>query len=50
MKNNVDFSKTSSCYNPQKNINCNVCDACLLRNRGFEEAKEYLKNPGVVNV
>ena len=50
MKNNVDFSKTSSCYNPQKNINCNVCDACLLRNKGFEEAKEYLKKPGVVNV
>ena len=37
-KNGVDFSKTSSCYNPKNGKICGVCDSCLLRKKGFEEA------------
>ena len=37
-KNGVDFSMTSSCYSPQLKKNCGVCDSCLLRKQGFEEA------------
>ena len=37
-KNGVDFSKTSSCYNPNIKKMCGKCDSCLLRQRGFEEA------------
>tara|TARA_B100000029_G_scaffold421128_1_gene427265 strand:+ start:523 stop:1191 length:669 start_codon:yes stop_codon:yes gene_type:complete len=37
-KNNVDFSKTFSCYNPSKSIMCGICDACLLRKKGFGDA------------
>ncbi len=37
-KNGVDFSMTSSCYSPKKKKNCGVCDSCLLRKQGFEEA------------
>ena len=37
-KNGVDFSMTSSCYNPKLKKNCGVCDSCLLRKQGFEEA------------
>ena len=37
-KNGVDFSKTSSCYSPKLKKNCGVCDSCLLRKQGFEEA------------
>ena len=36
----VDYSMTSSCYDPQKNGRpCGECDACLLRERGFRSAK-----------
>jgi 7-cyano-7-deazaguanine synthase len=35
----VPFSKTHSCYDPQKNGNaCGKCDSCLLRQKGFLEA------------
>ena len=37
-KNGVDFSMTSSCYSPKFKKNCGVCDSCLLRKQGFEEA------------
>ncbi len=36
--NDVDFSKTSSCYNPRNMRKCGLCDACLLRKKGFDEA------------
>lgn len=33
----VDYSMTISCYDPsEKGTSCGSCDACLLRNRGFE--------------
>ena len=38
-KNGVNFSKTSSCYDPTEKKVCGRCDACLLRSKGFEEAK-----------
>ena len=38
-KNGVNFSKTSSCYDPKDKKVCGSCDACLLRSKGFEEAK-----------
>ena len=47
-KNSVDFSKTSSCYNPKKSKSCGLCDSCLLRKKGFEEAK--VKDPLVYDV
>lgn len=34
----VDYSMTSSCYNPQGDLACGVCDSCLLRKKGFAEA------------
>ena len=35
----VDYSLTSSCYDPADNGRpCGHCDSCLLRIRGFEEA------------
>ena len=37
-KNGVDFSMTSSCYSPRLKKNCGICDSCLLRKQGFEEA------------
>ena len=37
-KNGFDFSMTSSCYSPKLKKNCGVCDSCLLRKQGFEEA------------
>ena len=37
-KNGVDFSMTSSCYSPKLKKNCGVCDSCLLRKQGVEEA------------
>ncbi len=48
IKNSVDFSKTSSCYNPKNSKSCGLCDSCLLRKKGFEEAK--VKDPLVYNV
>ena len=36
---NVDYSLTSSCYDPLKNgAACGDCDACILRLKGFKEA------------
>lgn len=33
----VDFSQTLSCYDPQEDgVPCGRCDACLLRQAGFE--------------
>lgn len=35
----VDYSLTSSCYDPdEKGRACGECDACILRRRGFEAA------------
>ncbi len=35
----VDFSLTWSCYDPRPgNLACGLCDACVLRRRGFQEA------------
>ena len=35
----VDYSYTSSCYDPQENGKpCGACDSCLLRAKGFAEA------------
>jgi 7-cyano-7-deazaguanine synthase len=35
----VDFSLTHSCYDPSpEGLACGVCDSCILRRRGFEEA------------
>lgn len=35
----VDYSMTLSCYDPAPNGKCcGVCDSCLLRKKGFQEA------------
>ena len=35
----VDFSRTSSCYDPADDGRpCGACDACVLREKGFSEA------------
>ena len=35
----VDLSITFSCYDPDvRGLPCGLCDACLLRQKGFEEA------------
>ena len=35
----IDYSLTSSCYEPLKNgAPCGHCDACILRLKGFQEA------------
>lgn len=35
----VDYSMTSSCYDPKKDgVPCSECDACTLRLKGFKEA------------
>lgn len=35
----VDYAMTHSCYNPsEKGIPCGICDSCLLRKKGFNEA------------
>ena len=40
----VDYSLTLSCYNPrEEGIACGVCDSCLLRLKGFNQAG--LKDP-----
>ena len=36
--NGVNFAFTSSCYDPKNNKACGLCDACLLREKGFHEA------------
>ncbi|OLC16629.1 MAG: 7-cyano-7-deazaguanine synthase QueC [Candidatus Rokubacteria bacterium 13_1_40CM_69_27] len=34
----VDLALTWSCYDPRQGRPCGVCDACVLRRKGFEEA------------
>lgn len=35
----VDYSKTTSCYDPSETGQaCGVCDSCILREKGFKEA------------
>ncbi len=35
----VDFSLTHSCYDPTPaGLSCGMCDSCLLRRQGFDEA------------
>lgn len=34
----VDYSLTTSCYDPDGDLACGHCDACQLRLRGFAEA------------
>jgi len=34
----VNYDLTISCYNPVNGKPCKVCDACLLRQKGFDEA------------
>lgn len=42
----VDYSLTHSCYDPdEKGRACGRCDSCLLRKKGFEEAR--VKDPTV---
>ncbi len=39
----IDFAKTWSCYDPLKDgTPCGKCDACLLRERGFNEYQRQL--------
>ena len=41
LKLGIDYSLTSSCYDPNKNgIPCGHCDACFLRLKGFKEAQK----------
>lgn len=36
---NVDYSLTSTCYDPAPDgTACGECDACILRKKGFAEA------------
>ncbi|MFA5291785.1 MAG: 7-cyano-7-deazaguanine synthase QueC [Phycisphaerae bacterium] len=45
----VDYSKTHSCYNPDKEGRpCGKCDSCRLRLNGFEQAG--LKDPVKYNI
>lgn len=38
LKNNLDYSKTISCYDPLINaISCGQCDACILRKEAFKK-------------
>lgn len=39
----VDYSKTHSCYDPVRGRACGRCDSCLIRRKGFEDAK--VKDP-----
>ncbi|MEW6067937.1 MAG: 7-cyano-7-deazaguanine synthase QueC [Nitrospirota bacterium] len=40
----LDYSLTWSCYDPQHGEPCNLCDSCLIREKGFQEAgiKDHL--------
>jgi len=45
---NLDFSLTSSCYDPApQGEPCGRCEACILRKKGFAEAGE--KDPAVIS-
>ncbi|MBV9435670.1 MAG: 7-cyano-7-deazaguanine synthase, partial [Acidobacteria bacterium] len=36
----VNYALTSSCYDPSPaGLACGQCDSCLLRRKGFEEAR-----------
>jgi len=36
----LDYSMTHSCYDPDMNGRaCGLCDSCILRKKGFQEAK-----------
>ena len=35
----VPFPMTHSCYDPRAGKSCGKCDSCLLRKKGFEEAR-----------
>ena len=35
----VDYGQTLTCYDPHHDLACGACDACILRKRGFEEAR-----------
>ena len=37
LENNVDYSMTTSCYDPVGEAACGTCDACNLRLKGFAE-------------
>jgi 7-cyano-7-deazaguanine synthase len=46
LESGVDFSLTSSCYDPSSDGKaCGKCDACLLRLKGFAEAG--IKDPAI---
>jgi 7-cyano-7-deazaguanine synthase len=34
----VDYALTHSCYDPQGDLACGACDACVLRKKGFADA------------
>ena len=34
----VDYSMTISCYNPLNHKSCGICDACVIRAKGFAAA------------
>lgn len=34
----ADYGMTHSCYDPVDDLSCGICDACLLRLKGFSEA------------
>lgn len=34
----IDYSKTTSCYDPKQTKSCGKCDSCKLRLKGFKEA------------
>jgi 7-cyano-7-deazaguanine synthase len=40
LKLGVDYSMTHSCYDPDGEMACGACDACILRLRGFEQLGE----------
>jgi len=37
----VDYALTHSCYDPINDRACGRCDACLLRKKGFAEARVH---------
>lgn len=48
----VDYSLTSSCYDPSpEGLACGLCDACLLRKKGFAEngIKDPIRYRGAVS-